>query len=280
MHTTQNSHHRIFVSNVTDQKLLDDIMTALGIDKADDVKDAYDLVQVEGESLEIGEAMFAGATARGLIFDHEDAEFVPTVELVDRYLNLAKEFNIDLLSSTFVIEKHLCDNFIADTDIDCNELFDILNILGHGRFKVDGIFTQYAMYSDKSPYGANVGGTHLTSQYFCMPTPFLLAERAETVVRTLAKHDHTNVGSYFVNEFIMPILDRVYHEEYCENIMSAIMNFVWSKNRVDMVVSDPKDKGDVAGNEVPMEKTGPDLSQVPSDNPAQFGFGRGSDFKF
>ena len=57
MHTTQNSHHRIFVSNVTDQKLLDDIMTALGIDKADDVKDAYDLVQVEGESLEIDDAL-------------------------------------------------------------------------------------------------------------------------------------------------------------------------------------------------------------------------------
>ena len=223
MHTTQNTHHRILVSNVTDQKLLDDIMTALGIDKADDVKDAYDLVQVEGESLEIGEAMFAGAAARGLIFDHEDAEFVPTVELVDRYLALAKEFNIDLLSSTFVIEKNLCDNFIADTDIDCNELFDILNILGHGCFTVDGIYTQYAMYSDKSPYGANSGGIHLTTQYFCMPVPLLPPERAEMVVHALAELDHTNAGAYFVNEFIMPLLDRVYHEEYLENIMSSMM---------------------------------------------------------
>lgn len=247
MHTTQNSHHRIFVSNVTDQKLLDGIMTALGIDKADGVKDAYDLVQVEGESLEIGDALFDAAVARGLIFDSEEPSFMPSVEVAERYAQLAREFKYEPLSSILVTDKYLEPHCDLSTDIDCNELFDILAILGGGRFTIDGIYTQYAMYSDKSPYGANSGGIHLTTQYFCMPVPFLPPERAETVVRTLAKHDHTNAGAYFVNEFIMPLLDRVYHEEYLENIMSSMMNFIWSKNRS---VTDTRDKGDLAGNEV------------------------------
>lgn len=222
MHTTQTTHHRIFFSNVTNRNLLNDIADILGMETTAD-ENVFDLIQSEGESTIVCDALSDTLPERLITAGYQDAYEMPFAEVVSAFKQLAINDGVQLVSRLFEVERY--ETGVTDTDLDCDELYDLLNVLGTTHFKVDGIYTQWAMHSDKNQFGAHAGGTAITTQHFSVPAS-VYPERAETVIRTLAKHSPDEMGDYFVNEFINPILDRVQQDPLRRSIEAALMRFM------------------------------------------------------
>ncbi|MNZ86460.1 hypothetical protein D3C78_1052800 [compost metagenome] len=166
--------------------------------------------------------------------------------------------------------KYYEDGVAASADISCMELMDLLMALAGNHYVVQGIYTQWAMHSDKAQFGAHAGGARITTRHFSVPclTP---PDRAETVIKTLAKHKPHEVGDYFVNEFINPILDCVPEGpmkaavERSQRRFMGVHRAAVSEEFLASIETPPMWNG------VPMEQTGKDWSQVPSARSHQFG---------
>lgn len=221
MHTSVTTHHRIFFSNVTNYGLLAELTEVLGMEPTAD-KGVYDLVQSEGESTIVCDALYDTLPERLVPVGCRDSYDMTFDEVVATFKKLALDENVTLISRLFDLETYTGgDN---DTDLDCDDLFDLLSVLGNTHFKVDGIFSQWAMCSNKNEFGAHAGGTQITTQYFCVPVA-VYADRAETVIRTLAKHTPEEMGDYFFNEFINPIMDRIFSAPLKEAVEAASARF-------------------------------------------------------
>lgn len=205
MHTTQTTYHRIFFSNITNRALLNDLASVLGMETTENM-DVFDLIQSEGESTIVCDALSDTFPERLIPVGCQDAYDMPFDDVVIALKKLAEDEDVSLISRLFEVSRY--QTGANDTDLDCDELFDLLSVLGNTHFTVDGIYTQWAMSSDKNRFGAHAGGAQVTTQYFCVPC-IVTPDRAETVIKTLAKHTPEQMGDYFVHEFINPIMDGI-----------------------------------------------------------------------
>ncbi|MNI44259.1 hypothetical protein D3C76_112720 [compost metagenome] len=206
MHTSQSTHHRIFaVSHGTDVLL--DVMAGICADITEDRK-AFDFTIEEGDD----------CTLDTLIRDMFPARLLPSIgadnpwnadiaDLAEKLGELCAEEGY--VPQTEMFTRKFYENGVnATCDIDCIQLMDLLMALSGNHYTITGIYTQWAMHSNKLAFGAHAGGTRITTRHFSVPC-FTLPERAETVIETLAKHKLCEVGDYFVLEFLNPILDNV-----------------------------------------------------------------------
>lgn len=239
MHTSQTTHHRIFFTSGKTNAVLQEVMDKLCIEPSGMV-DVGDLVQQEGNTLTIDEALYSTFPERLLKEGCSDAYDMSLQEIVIELAKIAHVEGIVPVSMLLHVDRYKDGG--VEHDIDADELFDLLTILGAGHFKVAGIYSQYAVFSNKAQYGAHFGGTLITTPHFCLPC-HVDPERAETVIRTLEKHPLEKMGDYFVNEFINPIMDTIRNAILLKAAESAFYRFATG--------SEPVDKGDVAGNEVP-----------------------------
>ncbi|MCY1292461.1 hypothetical protein D9M68_19250 [compost metagenome] len=205
MHTTSTTFHRIFFSNITNPDLLSDVADILGMESTED-PNVWDLVQSEGESTIICDALSDTFPERLLPVGCRDAYDMVFEELVAAFRELAAKEAVTPISNLFDVTRYSTD--VNDTDIDCDELFDLLSVLGSTHFVVDGIFTQWAMHSNKDQFGAHAGGSQITTKYFCSPCR-IAPEQAETIIRTLVKHRPIEMGDYYVKNFIAPMMDSI-----------------------------------------------------------------------
>lgn len=217
MHTSQTTHHRVYFSNVTNRELLEELTEVLGMEKTED-PDVFDLVQSEGESTVICDALTDTFPERLLRKGCSDVYDMVFDEIVTDFKKLADESNIVPVSQLFEVERYATQN--KDVDLDCSELYDLLNVLGVGHYTVDGIYSQWAMTSNKNVFGANAGGTQVTTRLFSVPCQ-ISPDEAETTVRTMSKHDVSNIGDYFVLKFMAHYIDARASEELQESIIAA-----------------------------------------------------------
>jgi hypothetical protein len=221
MHTSQTSYHRIVFSKVINGSLLLELAEIIGMEPTDN-PEVFDLVQSEGESTTIHDALNDLFPERLLRVGCADSFDMTFDELLEEYASLAEAEGVKLISKLF--DKARYETYDESMDLDCDELFDLLRVLGSTHFTVDGIYTQWAMSSSSAVFGAHAGGGYITTQYFCVPCD-VVPERAETVIRTLAYHTPETMGDYFVNEFINPIMDRLQSPELTEAVIKAFNRF-------------------------------------------------------
>lgn len=265
MHTTQTTHHRIFATNLGGS-VLDDVMADIGADFTGDAG-VFDLVIAEGDDFSLDTVIRDMFPARLLPDTAETPWHVDLGVLAEKLGELCEQEGYKPQTGMFT-RKYYEDGVQASCDISCIELMDLLMALAGNHYKIEGIYTQWAMHSDKAQFGAHAGGTRITTRHFSVPC-FTPPDRAETVIKTLAKHKLCEVGDYFVNEFINPILDCVPEGPMQGAVERAAIRFMGGyrapvSEGFLASVSEPADKSDVAGNEVPvfggvpMEKTGKD----------------------
>lgn len=217
MHTSQTTHHRVYFSNVTNRELLEELTEVLGMEKTED-PDVFDLVQSEGESTILCDALSDTFPERLLPVGCQDAYDMVFDELVTAFRVLAVEEGIVPISRLFDVERYASG--VNDTDLDCDELFDLLSVLGGTYFVVDGIFTQWAMHSNKNQFGAHAGGSQITTKYFCSPCR-IVPEQAETIIRTSMAHAPDVMGDYFIKNFIAPTIDSIHSDLLKESVSTA-----------------------------------------------------------
>lgn len=217
MHTTQTTHHRIFFSNITNAELLSDLADILGMESTED-PNVWDLVQSEGESTIVCDALSDTFPERLLPVGCRDAYDMVFDELVTAFRAMAVEEAITPISRLFDVERYASG--VNDTDIDCDELFDLLSVLGSTHFVVDGIFSQWAMHSDKDQFGAHAGGSQITTKHFCSPCR-IAPDQAETIIRSMVKHHPIGMGDYYIKNIIAPIMDSIQSDELKESVSAA-----------------------------------------------------------
>lgn len=200
MHTSQTTHHRIFFTDVTKPDYLEGLCKDLGFEKIDDT--TYDLVLEEGTQLTVEEACRVAVNVAALgnpAGDPEDLLF-----MLGCIARLLADRGYVPHSTTFEADVDL--ETLSGVDISCLELFDLLSALSYG-YKVKGIYTQWAMTSNKAQFGANAGGTRITMRSFSIPCQ-VYPDRAESLIDLLAKHKDTEIGDVFAMEFILPLLEK------------------------------------------------------------------------
>lgn len=200
MHTSQTTHHRIFFTDVTKPDYLEGLCKDLSFEKIDDT--TYDLVLEEGTQLTVEEACRVAVNVAALgnpAGDPEDLLF-----MLGCIARLLADRGYVPHSTTFEADVDL--ETLSGVDISCLELFDLLSALSYG-YKVKGIYTQWAMVSNKAEFGANAGGTRITMRSFSIPCQ-VYPDRAESLIDLLAKHKDTEIGDVFAMEFILPLLEK------------------------------------------------------------------------
>lgn len=206
MHVSMTEYHRIYFSNVTNRALLEELAGVLKLVPTDN-QDVYDFIQSEGNSTTVSDALNNTLPERFILTGCGDAHDMTFAEVITAFNKMVKDENITLISKLFDAERYV-DNECEDC-LEGVELFDLLSLLGNTHFKVDGIYTEWALTSSKEVYGAHVGGACITTQYFSVPCTVPIDD-TEEVIRTIAKQPPEEMGDYFFNVFIKPIMDRVY----------------------------------------------------------------------
>jgi len=217
MHTSKNSHLRLFFNNVTDQSALKNLVFALGLETVDSERHVYDLGMSEGDTLTLEDAV--RSVAPDIMFDHpEDRWSIDFKYLLGGLCRLAMEYNV-------APHSHLWDPANAATceptcDITSPELFDLINVLSKG-YEIEAIYEQWAIFSTGSVFGANSGGTMFTTQYFSTLAPYLVPDRVDTVVETLRKHKPSEMGDYFILNFAMFAMDGINERDLMNSVQDA-----------------------------------------------------------
>lgn len=200
MHTSQTTHHRIFFANVTKPDYLEGLCKDLGFEKVDDT--TYDLVLQEGSQLTVEEACRVAVGVAALGNPNGDAQDL--LFMLGCIARLLMERGYLPHSSTFEADVDL--ETLDGVDISCLELFDLLSALSYG-YEVKGIYTQWAMTSNRAVFGGNAGGTRITMRSFSIPCQ-VYPDRAEHLIDLLAKHKDSEIGDVFAMEFILPLIEK------------------------------------------------------------------------
>lgn len=218
MHTSQTTHHRIFFGKVTNPDYLEGLSLDLGLEKVDDT--TYDLCLEEGTSLSVEAACRIAVKVAALgneQGDPEDLQF-----MLGCMARLLAERGYTPHSTTFDADVDL--ELLVDQDISCLELFDLLSALSYG-YEVKGIYSQWAMFSNKNEFGANAGGTRITTRHFSVPCA-VYPDRAESFIELLSKHGPNDMGDVYVMEFILPLIEgQVLSKALQMSIMSSLSRF-------------------------------------------------------
>jgi len=199
MHTSVTTHHRIFFAKVTNPDYLEGLCLDLGLEKVSDT--VYDLVLSEGNQLSVEGACRIAVKVAELgnsEGDPEDLLFMLGCIarlLIDRgYVPHSTTFEADVDLETLV-----------DQDISCLELFDLLSALSYG-YEVRGIYSQWAMTSNKAQFGANAGGTRITMRDFSIPCS-VYPDDAEGLIYLFAQHRPENIGDIYLMKLILPLIE-------------------------------------------------------------------------
>ncbi|MNO21053.1 hypothetical protein D3C76_108170 [compost metagenome] len=199
MHTSVTTHHRIFFANVTKPDYLEGLCLDLGMEKVSDT--IYDFVLQEGTSMSVEGAcriavkVAALGNAEG---DPEDLLF-----MLGCIARLLADRGYTPHSTTFEADVDL--ETLVDQDISCLELFDLLSALSYG-YEVRGIYSQWAMTSNKAQFGANAGGTRITMRDFSIPCS-VYPDDAEGLIYLLAQHRPENIGDIYLMKLILPLIE-------------------------------------------------------------------------
>ncbi|MNB61081.1 hypothetical protein D3C76_237070 [compost metagenome] len=199
MHTSQTTHHRIFFANVTKPDYLEGLCRDLGLEKISD--SIYDLALHEGNQLSVEGACRIATEVAKLGNEHGDAEDLQF--MLGCMARLLAERGYTPHSTTFDADVDL--ELLVDQDISCLELFDLLSALSYG-YEVRGIYTQWAMTSNKAAFGANAGGTRITMRDFSVPCS-VYPNDAEGLIHLLAQHRPENIGDIFIMKLILPLIE-------------------------------------------------------------------------
>lgn len=197
MHTSSVSYHRIVFNNVTDYPSLHELSIVLGLE-ATNHPDIFDLVQNEGYSLTPKGAIEAIGEAYGLNDGDEDTFTAVLSELQRK----AEEIGYQPFTRVFDESYH---NPAIETDINDDELYDLLTVMAGQYFSVECITTQWSMFSNKTVAGAHTGGSRITTRNFSIPV-VMGCDEMESNLNALAKHEPHEVGDYYVNTFVRPLV--------------------------------------------------------------------------
>lgn len=254
MHTTQTHHHRIFFANVSNPDYLEGLCKDLGLTKVSDT--IYDLALEEGTQLTVEEAVRVAIPVANLggVDDRDSADLLSMLGCLSRLL---QERGHLPHSSTFEADVDL--QTLEGQDISCLELYDLLSAVAYG-YEVKGIYTQWAMSSNKAEFGANAGGTRITMRSFSVPCQ-AYPDRAESVIDLLAKHKDTEIGDVFAMEFVLPLIDNpaILTKEMVLAVQASLHRFFggslpainpWFVGR-DQVATSPRAEDPLAGEYTP-----------------------------
>lgn len=216
MHTSSVSYHRIVFTNINDYPSLQELVVVLDL-QGTDHPDIFDLVQDEGYSLSVRDAIETCGEAYGL-YDSEDQGFdVLLAALRDKATELA------YVPHTRVFEDSY-HNPAIETDINPDELYDLLVVMAGPYFTVDNITTQWSVFSNKNVAGGHSGGSRITTRDFSIPV-VMGCDEMETIVNGLAKHTPEQVGDYYVNKFISPLVDEhaIKNDAFRKSVARALL---------------------------------------------------------
>lgn len=199
MHTSVTTHHRIFFANVTKPDYLEGLCMDLGLEKVSDT--IYDLVLDEGTSMSVEGACRIAIKVAALGNEHGDAEDLQF--MLGSLARLLAERGYTPHSTTFDADVDL--ELLVDQDISCLELFDLLSALSYG-YEVRGIYSQWAMTSNKAQFGANAGGTRITMRDFSVPCS-VYPDDAEGLIYLLAQHSPENIGDIYLMKLVLPLIE-------------------------------------------------------------------------
>lgn len=229
----QTTHHRIVCVNLDNSNVLHDVMRSLCADSTE-VPTVYDLVIDDRDDFSLDTVIRDMFPVCLLPEDEDTPWFVPIAELATK---LGEECaRSGYIPQTKLFLPEFWESSNGSEDIDHMQLFDLLMALAGDHYKVIGIYSQWTapmfqvMDMSKGEEHAKLeepiaGGRRITMPNFSVPC-FTHPDRAETVIRTLAKHEPSQVGDYFVNEFVNPILDCVPEGPMSAAVESALMRFV------------------------------------------------------
>lgn len=206
MFTTQTTHHRLHFVNITDSIALVQLVNALGMEPGDG-PGQYDLVLEEGYSLTLDEAVRqAYPIDRCEGFDDGlEVEEADLFELIASIKQLHDFDNPDTYQpQTDILHEYYHSDSVVERDISCIELMDLIMLVSHG-FELQSIYTQWAMSSSKNCFGANAGGTRLTTQLFSVPCD-LAAVELEAFLPGLATKPLRDLGVDYVDKFVAPLV--------------------------------------------------------------------------
>jgi hypothetical protein len=199
MHTSQTTHHRIFFAKVTNPDYLEGLCLDLGLEKVSDT--VYDLVLSEGNQLSVEGACRIAVRVAELGNSEGDPEDL--LFMLGCIARLLADRGYTPHSTTFDADVDL--ETLVDQDISCLELFDLLSALSYG-YEVRGIYSQWAMTSNKAQFGANAGGTRITMRDFSIPCQ-VYADDAEGLIHLFAQHRPENIGDIYLMKLILPLIE-------------------------------------------------------------------------
>ena len=199
MHTSQTTHHRIFFANVTKPDYLEGLCLDLGMEKVSDT--IYDFVLEEGTSMSVEGACRIAVKVAAL--GNPDGDPEDLLFMLGCVARLLADRGYTPHSTTFETDVDL--ELLVDQDISCLELFDLLSALSYG-YEVRGIYSQWAMVSNKAEFGANAGGTRITMRDFSIPCQ-VYPDHAEGLIYLLAQHRPENIGDIYLMKLILPLIE-------------------------------------------------------------------------
>lgn len=196
MHTSLTSYTRIYFVDVANPDYLADLCQELGLEHADNY--TYDLIIDEGSELTLDTVLRIALCREPSLRDG-----LTIKSMVDAVRKILAIRNIVPVS-------HLFRDETADIpgdgqDIRDAELFDVLTALSTGMYCVAGIFSQWAVTSNRNAFGANYGGTNITTKDFCIPCSIQACDAEDTIMQLWAM-SHKAAGSYIAQRFITPLI--------------------------------------------------------------------------
>jgi len=222
MNTSSVSYHRIQFSNVTDYPSLQELTLVLDL-QATDHPDIFDLVQDEGCSLSAKEAIELLGEAYGLdpecdTVNGDSPDFNTVLStLRDKVVLLGYLPHTRIFHDSY-------HNPAIETDINPDELMDLLTVMAGQYFVVENITTQWSVFSNKNVAGAHSGGSRITTRDFSIPV-VMGCDEMETAVNGYAKHRSHEAGDYYVNKFLSPLMDEhaIKNEELRKSVARALI---------------------------------------------------------
>lgn len=199
MHTSSVTYSRIQFANVNDYPSLQELSIVLGLE-ATNHPDIFDLVQDEGHALSAKEAIELIGEGYGL-YDGESEDYTTVLSaLRDKVVLLGYQPHTRIFHDDY-------HNPDIETDINPDELHDLLTVMAGGYFTVENITTQWSVFSNKNVAGAHSGGSRITTRDFSIPV-VMHCDEMETAVNGYAKHQPHEAGDYYVNKFVSPLVDE------------------------------------------------------------------------
>ena len=221
MHTSTVSYHRLYFCNI--DKAPNDfavLVDALDMEETDR-PDVFDIVFDEGWSLNLDEAIYSLFPKHRLDNDPEDYP----IELLLSMLNtMARDQGVKLHSNLFTKTD---ENAPFDTDIQPDELFDLINTLSNG-YELIGIYTEWSMFSNKNVYGAHSGGAVVSTREFSLPTT-IRGDLAEEIIMKFSNETPEDLADFYVSQFIKPRLDHIVSEPFKNAVFDALLHLTGSR---------------------------------------------------